>query len=246
MTATPFGFPPTRIKLRDDEVQVWYAFLNNSARQCAVYDELLSNKEKERASRFVRDTDRNRYILRTGILKKLITRYSGLQPDNLRLSYGPYGKPVLDDSINVAHLSFNMSESGGHALYAFTQNREIGVDIEQIRDIPEMENIVRLFFSEAEQAAFASLLPQDKIKGFFDVWTRKEAFIKALGGGLSIPLTEIEISLGPGNLGMFISRDEVLNLTTKWMIQDISPSQDCSAAVAVEGSGFTIKCWKWL
>jgi len=131
-------------------------------------------------------------------------------------------------------------------LYAFTQNREIGVDIEQIRDIPEMENIVRLFFSEAEQAAFASLLPQDKIKGFFDVWTRKEAFIKALGGGLSIPLTEIEISLGPGNLGMFISRDEVLNLTTKWMIQDISPSQDCSAAVAVEGSGFTIKCWKWL
>jgi 4'-phosphopantetheinyl transferase len=245
MASNTFGLPPTRVKLRPNEVHVWYAFLNNSAGQCAAYDELLSKKEKERASRFVRDLDRFRYILRTGILKKLITRYSGLRPGMLRLTYGPYGKPALDDALNVDHLCFNNSESGGHALYAFAQDREIGVDVEQIRDIPEMAHIVRLFFSKAEQAAFVSLLPQEKIKSFFDGWARKEALIKALGGGLSIPLNKFDISPGPENLGTFISRDEVLNPTSKWTIQDVSPSQECSAAVAVEGGGFTIRCWNW-
>jgi 4'-phosphopantetheinyl transferase len=245
MTTRPFGLPPTRIKLRHDEVQVWYSFLNNSARQCAAYDKVLSEKEKERASRFVREIDKTHYILRTGILKKLITRYSGLQPENLQLSYGPYGKPTLDHAINVAHLCFNMSESSGHALYAFTQNREIGVDIEQIRDIPEMEHIVRLHFSEAERAVFASLLAQEKIKSFFNVWTRKEALIKALGGGLSIPLTKLDLSFSSGKPRTFISGDEVLNHRAQWTIQDVSPSPECAAAVAVEGSGFTIKCWNW-
>ena len=152
---------------------------------------------------------------------------------------------MLDDPINVDHLCFNMSKSAGHALYAFTQDREIGVDIEKIRDISEMENIVRLFFSEPEQAAVASLPPQEKIRGFFDIWTRKEALIKALGGGLSMPLIKFDLSLGLRNQGTFINRDEVIGPTGQWTIQDISPFQECSAAVAVEGSGFTFKGWNW-
>jgi len=243
VTPTAFGPPPRQAQAHYSEVHVWCASLDNAAYPIEAYDKLLTDKERERAQRFVMKRDRNRYVFSKVMLKTLIMSYAGLGSDELQYLSGPYGKPNLDASLSIGRLCFNMADSAGYALFAFTLDREIGVDIEQIREIPEMERIVRLFFSEAEQAAFASMLPQEKKRAFFNGWTRKEAFIKALGVGLSMPLSKFEVSLAAGNPVDLVYLNKDIASRGHWTIRDVSPSPEFSAAFAVEGSGFTIRCW---
>jgi 4'-phosphopantetheinyl transferase len=243
MTPTAFDPSPGQAQAHYSEVHVWCASLDDAAYPIEAYDKLLTDKERERAKRFVMKRDRNRYVFSKGMLKTLIKSYTGLGPDKLQYLSGPYGKPNLDAGLSKGRLSFNMAESAGYALFAFTQNREIGVDIERIRDIPEIERIVSLFFSEGEQAEFASLPPQEKKQAFFNGWTRKEAFIKALGVGLSMPLSKFGISLAAGNPVSLVYLDKDIASRGQWTILDVSPLPEFSAALAVEGSGFIIRSW---
>jgi 4'-phosphopantetheinyl transferase len=170
--------------------------------------------------------------------------YTGVGANNLRLLCGRYGKPMLDVSGCANRLDFNMARSAGYAAYVFARDTRLGIDIEQVREVPEMDRIVGLYFSVAEQSALSSLSSRERERAFFDVWTRKEALIKALGIGLFLPLDRFTISVTPGNPVSLRWAGKTNHTFEQWTIQDISVLPGFSAALAVEGSRSRITCRK--
>jgi 4'-phosphopantetheinyl transferase len=162
----------------------------------------------------------------------------------VRFYYGKNGKPALTDTFGNGMMHFNLSRSEGLALYAFTRDREIGVDIEHIRDIPEMDEIADQFFSVKENSMYRTLSDSNKKEAFFKCWTRKEAFIKANGEGLGFGLNQFEVSLTPGERAVLISIKSDLRKALCWSLQDLNPGPDLAAALAVQGQCLTIKCWR--
>jgi len=157
---------------------------------------ILSSAERERASRFYFQHISDRFILARAALRALLGRYLSVSPEHLEFEYGPQGKPLV--TLPKTGLEFNLSHSGAFAAYAFTMAREVGIDIEQIRPMRDCEAIARRFFGESECADLFSLPEPERTAAFYRCWVRKEAYIKALGGGLSIPLDSFRVSLKPG------------------------------------------------
>jgi len=189
--------PPLDIELPADEIHVWYACLEQPVSRFQRLKQLLSPDESMRAERFHFEEDRKRFIACHGILRTILGRYLNVDPSRLQFCNGKNGKPSLVDTLGSESIRFNSSKSNGVALFAFTRGREIGVDIEHIRDIPEMEQIAERFFSVKENAAFHTLPQSKKKEAFFNCWTRKEAFIKAIGEGLYCHLDKFDVSLAP-------------------------------------------------
>jgi 4'-phosphopantetheinyl transferase len=139
-----------------------------------------------------------------------------------------------------------MSDSEGLALYAFTRDHEVGVDVERIRDIPEMDQIAERFFSTRENAIFRELPESKKKEAFFNCWTLKEAFIKAIGDGLHCPLDKFEVSLVPGEPANLLSIEGDSRAAARWSIQELKPSCGFAAAFAVEERSYQLHCWQWV
>ncbi len=163
------------LRLRNNEIHIWYAFLGQPVSHRRILEQALSLDECIRAKRFHFEKDKKRFVVCRGILRMLLAHYLSVKPGKLQFCLGEYGKPALDDTFGRGGVYFNLSHSGDHALYAFTRGREIGVDIEQIRDISEMDKIAD--FSKREDEVFSSLPKSKKKEAFFNCWTRKEAFI---------------------------------------------------------------------
>jgi 4'-phosphopantetheinyl transferase len=178
--------PPKDLDLSANEVHIWNASLDLSSSNTAELLRLLSSDEVDRADSFYFEPDRSRYIVRRGFLRILLSRYLEVLPENLGYSYSSYGKPSLEAQFAQSGLHFNVSHSGELALFAFSKEYEVGVDIECIRDDIEFDQIAHTLFSPSEQRSLNSLSTMDKIKGFYSCWTRKEAFIKARGQGCLI------------------------------------------------------------
>jgi len=159
---------------------------------------LLSDAERQRASRFVFDRERRRFTVARARLRRLLSARLGMRPEGVEFVYGAHGKPALGGRCAASDLRFNVSHSDDVAVYAFSEGREIGIDIESIRVVRDSEDIAARFFSRRENEAYLALDPHDRPVGFFNCWTRKEAFIKALGDGLSHPLDRFDVSLAPG------------------------------------------------
>lgn len=171
--------------------------------------------------------------------------YLCVEPRRLLFRYGKHGKPALADTFDRGTILFNMSCSDGLALYGFTRDHEIGVDIERIRDIPEMGEIVERFFSAGEKRVFRALPEAMKRQAFFNCWTRKEAFIKAKGEGLRIGLNEFEVSLAPGEQAAVLTTNGDPQEASRWSLRELDPGFDSVAAVALRGHGCELKCWHW-
>src|SRR4051812_2138588 len=176
---------PKDLSLPENVVHVWRADL------AAPAADVLSADEREKAAQFHFDKDRTRYIAARSILRQLIARYERVPAETIQFSYNTYGKPALEGS----SLRFNASHSGGLALLAFARNKNVGVDIERIRADPASREIASQFFSEDEIAALRALPAETLAPAFFACWTRKEAFIKAHGSGLSLPLHKFVVSV---------------------------------------------------
>jgi len=219
-------------ELTTDEIHIWFAYLDQPV---SLFQRLLSMDERRRSERFHFEEDRRRFIIRQGILRKILGRYLGVEPSRLQFCYGKNGKPALADTFGKEKVRFNSSHSEGLALYAFTHDREIGVDVEHIRDIPEMEQITERFFSARENAVFHTLPESKKKEAFFNCWTRKEAFIKATGDGLSLPLDRFDVSLVPGEPARLLGIDGDSKTASRWLLQDLKPAPDFAAAFAVKG-----------
>jgi 4'-phosphopantetheinyl transferase len=235
---------PQRPALDAGEVHIWRACLRQ---QEAARHELslsLSADERERACRFHFRKDREDFIAARGVLRSLLGRYTGVAPRLIRFSYNEYGKPFLDSEPD-APLHFNASHSNGWAIYAVAWGREVGVDIEFMReDFPGFE-IAERFFSPSEVSALRALPRGERTAAFFDCWARKEAYIKARGEGLSYPLRMFTVSLTPGEPAALLHIDGDPKEANRWSIVALSPCEGYRAALAVKGEAPSLRCWHW-
>ncbi len=238
--------PPIEWQLDNDEIHIWRVALQ--APSASVLDKMsstLASDEIDRVKHLRLQRDRERFIVARGILRILLGRYLGCVPQALHFTYNMYGKPSLDNAACRSPLSFNLSHAGGLALVAVTQHRALGVDIEPIRDDLALGQIADHFFSQAEQVSLRALPPTQQIEAFFKVWTRKEAYIKARGEGLSLALDSFDVSVVPGaSAALLETRDDPAH-AGRWTLEDLWPTPRYVAALAYEGRGCRINCWQW-
>jgi len=239
--------PPEPLTLGSDEVHVWRAALNRAASQVQSLQRTLTADEQARAERFYFQKDRERFVVGRGLLRIILGRYLNLEPNQLRFDYSPYGKPSLAPEIDGGGLRFNVSHSHELALYAVTRGREIGIDVERLRPDFASEQIAERFFSPREVAELRALPPEVQTEAFFNCWTRKEAYIKAIGEGLSHPLDQFDVSLVPGQPASLLSTRTNPSEAARWSLLALIPSPDYVAALAVEGHGWRLvrwQCWE--
>ncbi len=225
----------TGIALRSNEAHIWTAALDQPQQCLEDLERTLSSDERRRADRYRFQRDRHHFIAGRGFLRILIARYLKVQPQILEFRYGGAGKPALAEIAGSADLRFNCSHSQGLALYAVAHHRRIGVDIEALRCLPDVVRIARHCFSARENAMLDLLEPDRQREGFFNGWTRKEAYVKAVGDGLTMPLHRIEVSLVPGKPSALLSIDGDPKAASRWTLEAVSAGFGYVAAIAVEG-----------
>jgi 4'-phosphopantetheinyl transferase len=248
---------PPRLKLGNDEVHVWRAMLSVGQSVLQSLHSTLSPDERTKVERFYFPKDRDRSIAARAVLRLILSRYLEVEPAQLRFCYNRFGKPALIGHSGADTLHFNMSHSGELALYAIARGREIGVDVEHVREDFASEQIAERFFSPSEVAMLHALPFNMRTRGFFNCWTRKEAYIKARGEGLSLPLDRFDVSLTPGEPAALLrvseSKPEVDDEiagdgkleASRWSLRELSPGPCYAAAIAVQGYGWQLKCWQW-
>jgi 4'-phosphopantetheinyl transferase len=236
-----WSVPPRSLLLQTGEVHVWRIELEQSDDLVEKYHATLEPDELERARRFYFEKHRRRFIVARGFLRDILSRYLETKPGALRFSYGPYGKPALAGEHEESGLHFNMSHSHNLALLAITEAKQLGVDVEHIRADFATEEIARRFFSCVEVDSFNALQPDEQAAAFFRCWTRKEAFIKATGKGLSQSLESFDVTLAPAAPAALLRVED--DDASRWSISDIYVGGDYAAALVVEGSVTDIVCW---
>lgn len=196
--------------------------------------------------RFRFERDRRRFIVGRGVLRTILGRYLGVEPDKVQFRYSPRGKPYLAERFDSYGLRFNLAHSHELALYAFTRDREIGVDLEYVRPMPDAVEIATRFFSTRENAVFRVLPKSQELEAFYNCWTRKEAYLKATGDGLARPLDQFAVSLTPGEPARLLHVEkDLLQEIARWSFQALKPAFSYVAAVAVEGHDWRLVCWQW-
>lgn len=235
--------PPERLLLRTDEVHVWRAQLDQERATIRALAEVLTAEERERAERFYFQKDRDHFVVARGVLRMIFGRYLNISPAAIRFSYNRYGKPALEGyGAGDAVPRFNLSHSHALALYAFTRGREIGLDIEFIREDFARIEIAERFFSPREVEMLRAVPPELQSNAFFNCWTRKEAYIKALGEGLSHPLDRFTVSFIKGEPAALLSIADDPQEISRWSLVELAPGPGYAAALAVEGRAPIVHC----
>lgn len=230
----------SRRNLEANEVHLWRLDLQARARGVEKWKSILSADEKGRAARYLRDIDRQYFIAARATLRQILGCYLNTDPAALTFAYSEKEKPFLGGAEAACGIDFNISHSGSIALLAFSQQREIGVDVEQIRRDFDTATIAARFFSAAEQKQLAALPEEQRSEAFFLCWTRKEAYIKATGKGLSLPLHEFDVSLSPKEQNALLACRPDPRERTKWVMRDIAVPEGYAAAICVSGSGWNL------
>jgi 4'-phosphopantetheinyl transferase len=227
--------------LTRDEVHVWQIDLDVDASR---YWSLLSAEERERALRFRFERDRDHYTVGRGSMRQILGRYLGVSSTALRFGYGAHGKPALEAPTG-SDLQFNLSHSHRVALLAVTAGRALGVDLEGVqRDVGD-EQIARRFFSPAEVAVLLSLPESQRRAAFFRCWTRKEAYLKARGDGIYYGLHHFAVTLAPELPAALLTNTLDPAEVTRWSMAAVPVPPGYEAAVAVEGTGWELRCREW-
>jgi 4'-phosphopantetheinyl transferase len=237
--------PPDDLGWPEDEVHVWRAMLDWPAEAIAALEPVLSPDERERVRRFHFERDRRCHLIARGLLRTLLGRYLGMAPDELRFDYSPFGKPSLATGLATRPLQFNVSHAGELVLIAVAAGRTLGIDVEHIRTDIAVGEIAERFFSAHERDALATLPGDLQQQAFYDCWTRKEAYIKAVGDGLSLPLDQFDVAFLPGEPARLLATRPDPAEARRWSLRELQVADGYKAALAVEGAGWTLKCWDW-
>lgn len=225
--------------LAANDVHVWLAHLPSARPALELATAVLSPDERERIARFRFEALRERSTLTRGILRWLLGHYLQTVPEQLVFTYGPHGKPALAST----GLHFNTSHSGDYALFAFTHAGDVGVDIEQVRgDLPRREEIARRHFAPGENERLRTVPEAERTRAFFELWTRKEAFVKARGAGLFSGLERFEVSLGEPRV---LSVDGSTAEAAQWQLIGSPEVTDYCVAAAVKAPAVEPHFWKW-
>jgi 4'-phosphopantetheinyl transferase len=242
--STSWTVPPESLALKIDEVHIWRAPLDAGENALERYERFLSSDERERAERFIFQKHRRRFIVARAVLRLLLGRYLNQEPDRIRFVYGPEGKPALADT-SEGCVQFNLSHSEALALYAFTRGREVGIDLEWMNPRVAFEELAERFFTSGEASTLRTLPDHAREPAFFACWTRKEAYMKAIGKGLSLPTQDFEVSLAPGEPAALISTRHDPDQLARWSLLELDAGPGFAAALAVEGRGWNVQCWQW-
>jgi 4'-phosphopantetheinyl transferase len=231
-------------RLTRRDVHVWRAPLDSDPETFGRLESVLSEDERERAQRFIFERDRDSFTVARGILRHLLGQHLQCPPQAIEFSYGPNGKPELGSSHSHSPLRFNLSHSHGRAVFAITLERRVGIDLEFVRAESARQDIAARYFSTQEVNELRSLPAEQRAEGFFLCWTRKEAYVKAKGAGLQIPLDSFHVSLSPGQPVTLSTHDE-----TVWSIESFASLDDEPhthvAALVVEGRNHSTGFFEW-
>lgn len=207
--------------------------------------QLLSPDEVRSANAFHFEKHRQRFIAARGTMRQILGACAGIAPEELVFAYGAKGKPELAGEGARSGIKFNLSHSEDIAILAVTRGLTVGIDIEWINREIATEELAERFFAAGEVRRLQALPATERRNAFFTCWTRKEAYIKALGDGLSVPLDSFEVAFGPGVpaalLQVRVNPDEV----ARWSMYDIEVTQGYRAALLVEGKGHRLRYWQW-
>jgi 4'-phosphopantetheinyl transferase len=247
MTASDqeWNVPPAMSTLSSHDVHVWRTALELSARHVQRLRQVLAADETARAERFYFEKDRRHFIVARGVIRMILGRYLGLDPARIEFSYSSYGKPALATAPGKDWLRFNVSHSHELALFAVTRGREVGIDVERMRADVAGETIAERYFSPREVAVLRALPAHLRCEAFFACWTRKEAYIKARGEGLSFPLDRFDVSLAPGEPAALLRTLGDPHEASRWSLRALAPGVGYAAALAVEGHDWQLTCWQW-
>ncbi len=230
------GAPPGR-----REVHLWSADLKPPSARVAQLRLLLTAGEKQRADRFHFDRHRRRFIVRRGVLRLLMAAYLGRRPEEVRFGEGEKGKPFVTQAATAAEsLHFNLSDSKDLAVFAVTRGAELGVDVEVLRPMPDAQSIAESFFSAEEQERLRRVPPERKARAFFNCWTRKEAYIKAIGEGLSEPLDRFSVTLLLDEARRLVHLGGDRERARGWTLHHLVPEAGAVGALALEGAGWRV------
>lgn len=221
--------------MRSGEIHLWRADLAPAAEATDGLAALLSEDERRRSDGFQREADARRFVVARGVLRRLLGRYLAVEPATVTFRYGSHGKPELAPCHAASDLRFNLAHSGDVALYALTRGRRIGVDLERVRPLSDLEAVARIAFSGRERRELRDLPAAERTQAFFRGWTRKEAIAKALGEGLRRPLERTEVALGNAREPLLRALDGDRGAASRWSLRSVTMRRGYVAAVAVEG-----------
>ena len=237
-----WSHPPVDLDLQPHQVDIWRVFLGLPDDTVKSLFASLSADETQRAARFHFPADRDRFIIAHACLRAVLAHYLHCAPDQLNFSTGEYGKPIL---LSDKSLDFNLSHSGDYALIAVTRECKVGIDVERIRQGVSHEGIAHRYFSRREISELVALPPEERRIAFFNGWTRKEAYIKAHGLGLSLPLNSFDVSLTPNEAAMLRATRPDQEESARWTLMSLEVVPDYAGALAVEGQGLEFRLWDW-
>ena len=226
---------PKKLDLLLNDVHIWRINLNSDELQ--FYRETLSSDEIARAERFYFPEHRQRFMAGRGTLRAILGQYLDIAPKQVEFEYQPRGKPLLAAKFADKGLLFNLSHSQDLALLGVSYQNQIGVDLEYIRTMSDLEGLAKRFFSAREYEYLRLLSPAQQQQIFFRYWTCKEAYLKATGDGL-VQLEEIEIDLTP-------NQPSKLLVSGDWSLRELTPADNFAAAVVVAGSNINLHCWEY-
>jgi len=222
------------------DVHIWSRSLDAAPEEVAAHASILSPDERARANRFRFDDDRRRFVIGRSVLRQILGDYLCLPADRLTFSYDDYGKPRLERAAGGPPLFFNASHSHDLALYAIAPVDGVGIDVERVRAMTDVESIARRFFAPREQSALAALQGDAKTEAFFRCWTRKEAILKAVGAGFSLPLNSVDVPIASDTLPCVVRLPHAISDIHDWSLHDARPPADYVGAVALPGDGWHV------
>ena len=237
--------PVEVVGLAPDEVHVWCAFLDQPALIVRYLTRSLSPDERARAEGFAFDRDRRRFVVARGALRAILGRYLDVEPVRLGFTYDARGKPALAPPWGGETLRFNVAHSHELALYALTRERAVGIDVEYLRPVADLDDLAGRCFAPGENAVLRRLPAHQREEAFFACWTRKEAYVKAIGEGLTRPLDAFEVSLAPGEPARLLCVRDEPGEASRWSLHDLRPAPGYVGALAIEGRGVRVRRRRW-
>lgn len=229
---------PEQPRLGPSDVHVWSMELPVAVEGATRLACCLSEDERARAARFASPLDRARFAVGRGLLRTILARYTGTEPSAIRLCTNRYGKPSLESRAVVSRaLEFNFSRSDGIALCALARGRMLGVDVELERESPDLLEIAERFFSVREREMLRALPADQRCRAFYLCWSRKEAYIKARGLGMSLALDSFDVSLAPDQPAELLAERGEPRPCSAWTLHHLEPAHGYAAALVVEREG---------
>jgi 4'-phosphopantetheinyl transferase len=226
-------------------VSVWRLFLDGGPRQAAAFAAMLPDSERAEAERLATPVHRSRFIVARGVRRAVLARYLKCSPESLQFDRGPFGRPAVHGATGRQLLRFNQSRSAYLSLIAVTPAHDVGIDIEQIRLGMADRDVARRCFARSESRELLRLPADLWPQAFFGCWTRKEAYLKATGQGLSYPLSAFAVTASPQREAALVAHREDPTEVDRWRMHTYWPAPDFIATVAVDGIAVKLRHFDW-